>query len=105
MGEQQWQFHVPDRTSAIVTQCVSEEIPDSPRSRFGLPARMPLACGLIAVTLLLGGCATWGRPAASETPVAEEKSGFSGLRPAGKRGQALGLDERSREIERSLGVN
>ena len=67
--------------------------------------RSAVACGLIAVALLLGGCAAWGRPLASEPPVAEDKAGFSGLRPAGKQGQALGLDERSREIERSLGVH
>ncbi|TVS20955.1 MAG: hypothetical protein EA424_01355 [Planctomycetaceae bacterium] len=75
---------------------------------FGLhnrAGRSTLACGLIAVALLLGGCAAWGRPVASEPPVAEDKAGFSGLRPAGKQGQALGLDERSREIERSLGVH
>jgi hypothetical protein len=29
---------------------------------------------------------------------------MSSLRPPGKEGQMLGLDERSREIERSLGV-
>jgi hypothetical protein len=30
--------------------------------------------------------------------------GMSSLRPPGQKGQLLGLDERSREIERSLGV-
>lgn len=63
-----------------------------------------LAWGLIAVALLHGGCAAWGRPVANEPPAAEERAGFSGLRPAGKEGQLLGTDERSREIERSLGV-
>jgi hypothetical protein len=66
--------------------------------------RSAVAWGLTAVALLLGGCAAWGRPVPSEPPVADDKASFSGLRPAGKQGQLLGLEERSREIERSLGV-
>jgi hypothetical protein len=62
-----------------------------------------LTCGLLLAALSLGGCATWGQPAAND-PAPQESQGISSLRPPGKEGQLLGLDERSREIERSLGV-
>jgi hypothetical protein len=63
-----------------------------------------LTCGLLAA-LSLSGCATWGQPAANDPAPPQETPGMmSSLRPPGKEGQQLGLDERSREIERSLGV-
>lgn len=92
MGEHFLKIHQATRESSGWSAC-------------GWYFRSAVAWGLIAVALLLGGCAAWGRPVASEPPVAEDKTGFSGLRPASKQGQALGLDERSRDIERSLGVH
>ncbi len=65
--------------------------------------RTRLALCLAITVSFSGGCAFWDRPAASE-PLPEENSGMSSLREPGPKGQILGLDERSREIERNLGV-
>jgi hypothetical protein len=69
----------------------------------GRYGRTWLALCLTVAISFSGGCAFWDRPAASE-PLPEENSGMSSLRQPGPRGQILGLDERSREIERNLGV-
>jgi hypothetical protein len=58
---------------------------------------------LFFAALLSGGCAAWDRPTANDPPP-EESEGMSALRPPGKKGQLLGIDERAREIERNLGV-
>jgi hypothetical protein len=75
----------------------------SVRHRFLGWFRAGLASALMLIMLSVAGCTTWGRPAASE-PAPEARQGMSAMRPPGKEGQLLGLDERSREIERSLGV-
>jgi hypothetical protein len=62
-----------------------------------------LALCLTVAVSLSGGCAAWDRPAAKE-PLPEDNPGVSSLRQPGPKGQMLGLDERSREIERNLGV-
>lgn len=72
-------------------------------TKLGGHDRTWLALCLTAAMSLSGGCAAWDRPAAKE-PLPEESPGVSSLRQPGPKGQILGLDERSREIERNLGV-
>jgi len=68
-------------------------------------------CRSISIVLIsclgLTGCAswgTWGAPPSQKTEADPDAQFGAQLRKPGPPGQMLGLDDRSREIERNLGV-
>lgn len=69
-------------------------------------ARLLAAAGMLGATLVAGvGCRSW-QPATTQedAPRGSVDATMSSTREPGPKGQMLGLDPRSREIERNLGI-
>jgi hypothetical protein len=71
--------------------------------RWGTVLSRSTAGWVTGLVLLASGCAFW-EPSARQSVPQQDSASLSSLRPPGPEGQQLGLDARSREIERSLGV-
>jgi len=72
-------------------------------SQLLIPIRRSIQFALMALCLGLAGCASLGPQPEIEEPDPEPGMGESFRKP-GPPGQIMGIDERAREIERSLGV-